>query len=87
MKIFGAQVDFAIDVWRAKHHLADCGDDDDAFRRKAKLAEQYTKLVMQVVISLSILAMSFAIIFTSNSIDVQKACFTLIGTVVGYWLK
>lgn len=84
MKYFGSQIDFAIDVWRAKHYPVDCGDDDES-QRNLELAKKWTQLIIQVVISLALVIMCFFVIFKSDSANMQKACFGLLGTVVGYW--
>lgn len=87
MNLIGNQIDFALKVIDAKRHPVDAGADDDELAKRLEYARSFTKVVMQVVIS--IIAVVACLYFISSAEDqsTQKASFGLIGTVVGYWLR
>lgn len=87
-KLFGKQLDFVASVLDAKRQPVNAGIDAAEAQTRASLAAQYSKVVMQILVSCAILFFSFYIILTrSSSEPVQKAAFGFIGTVVGYWLR
>ena len=54
---------------------------------KIELAKEYSRVVMQIVVSLVMLTTCLVLWSHSPSQDVQKACTGFIGTIVGYWLR
>lgn len=85
--IFGQQLRFASDVINASTHPANAGGPKHEAPTRIELAEQISKVVMQIVISIGILVFCLYLLKTSNNADVQKACTGFIGTVLGYWLR
>jgi hypothetical protein len=86
--LFGKQLAFVASVIDAKRQPVNAGIDPAEAQVRASLAAQYSKVVMQVVVSCAILAFSFYVILTrTDSEPIQKAAFGFIGTVVGYWLR
>jgi hypothetical protein len=86
-KLFGEQLDFVARVLSAKRQPVDAGMDEAGATATALLAQQYSKVVMQVVVSVIILAFSFYLLTHSNEESGRKAAFGFIGTVLGYWLR
>jgi len=87
-QLFGKQLAFVASVLDAKRQPVNAGIDPAKAQARASLAGQYSKVVMQIVVSCAILAFSFYVILTRESAEpIQKAAFGFIGTVVGYWLR
>ncbi len=87
IEIFGHQLKFVQDVINAKRQPLDAGIDENEAQLRAQLAQQYSRTIMQIVTSVSILAFCFWILIHSVNDQMHKAAFGLIGTVVGYWLR
>ncbi|GAA0370759.1 hypothetical protein GCM10009092_38840 [Bowmanella denitrificans] len=87
MKIFGHQLDYAAKVFDAHRRPVDCGADDTELKQRLSLAQGYSRVVMQILVSLIILAGCFAILWLSDDQSLQKGSFGLMGTVIGYWLR
>jgi hypothetical protein len=85
--LFGKQLEFVAAVLDARRQPVNAGIDPAEAQARAALAGQYTKVIMQVVVSSAILIFSFFILLHNNQEPVQKAAFGFIGTVVGYWLR
>jgi hypothetical protein len=47
----------------------------------------FSKVVMQIVVSLIVLGISCYLLVTNAAESAQKGAFGLIGLVVGYWLR
>jgi hypothetical protein len=86
-KLFGSQIAFVSEVLEAKRRPVDAGLSPSQATRRAELAAQYTRVVMQAVLSLAVVAVSLWIIATTSNEAAQKGAFTLLGTVLGYWLR
>jgi hypothetical protein len=86
MKYFGSQIGEAINILAARHSMATLGSSKEADDR-VKLAQQFTRLVMQVIVTIIVLAGCFAVILKSSDQTATKAAYGLLGVVVGYWLK
>jgi len=87
-KIFGNQLEFVVSVLDARRQPVNAGIDPAEAQVRASLAAQYSKVVMQILVSCAILLFSFYVILTrQGSEPLQKAAFGFIGTVVGYWLR
>jgi hypothetical protein len=87
-KLFGKQLDFVASVIDAKRQPVNAGIDPAEAQARASLAGQYSRVIMQIVVSCAILVFSFYVILTREHSDtIQKAAFGFIGTVVGYWLR
>ena len=85
--VFGAQIRFVSDVLEARRRPVDAGVTPQQATRRAELAAQYTRVVMQSVLSLAVVGVSLWIVATSDNEAAQKGAFTLLGTVLGYWLR
>jgi hypothetical protein len=86
--VFGKQLDFVSSVIDAKRQPVNAGVDSAEAQARASLAGQYSKVLMQIIVSCAILIFSFYMIIRSDSSEAaQKAAFGFIGTVVGYWLR
>lgn len=87
MRIFGNQIDFVAKVIDAKLHPVDAGADDEELRLRLEYAQEYSALIMQVIVSFIILISCFYLIIIDSEQATQKGCFSLIGLVGGYWLR
>jgi hypothetical protein len=87
LAVFGTQILFVAHVLEAKRRPVDAGLTPLQATRRAELAAQYTRVVMQAVLSLAVVGVSLWIITTSDNETAQKGAFTLLGTVLGYWLR
>ncbi len=85
--LFGHQINHAIEVIKAKRQPVDMGGASDRTARKIELAREYSRVVMQIVVSLAVLTVSLVLFVKSSNPDIQKVCTGFIGTVVGYWLR
>jgi hypothetical protein len=85
--LIGTQVAWAADVLRARRRPVDAGGSRTAAVQRAELAGQYTRLIMQVIVSVVVLAFSLIFLVRSENAQAQKAGFSLIGTIIGYWLR
>jgi hypothetical protein len=86
--LFGKQLNFVAAVFDAKRQPVNAGIDQAEAQSRAALAAQYSKVIMQIVVSCAILIFSFYVILTQQGSEpIQKAAFGFIGTVVGYWLR
>lgn len=86
MKYFGTQFEMAASIVAARRSIATYGS-KSGVNEKLKLAGQFSRLVMQMVVSLLCLAGCFAVLFTSKDPAATKGAFGLLGVVVGYWLR
>lgn len=82
--IIGEQLRYATDVIDAWRNTADLGGEDIA--RRVELANQITRVVMQVIVSIAVLVGGFFLLQNSDE-TLRKLASGLIGTVVGYWLR
>jgi len=87
LNLFGHQLQFVQDVIKAKRQPLDAGLDPAEAQSRAQLAQEYSRIVMQIITSIAILGFCFWILTHSSNDQTHKAAFGLIGTVVGYWLR
>jgi len=87
MVLFGKQLQFVTDVLDAKLHPVDAGISPEEAKTRAELGAQYSRVVMQILVSGAILAFSFYLLIHGEAEPIQKAAMGFIGTVVGYWLR
>jgi len=87
LKLFGHQLKFVQDVIKAHRQPLDAGLDQTEAQSRAQLAQQYSRILMQIVTSIAILGFCFWMLIHTNNDQTHKAAFGLIGTVVGYWLR
>jgi|tagenome__1003787_1003787.scaffolds.fasta_scaffold15997885_1 hypothetical protein len=85
-KPIGSQLSYAAAVFAAKRRLVDAGLGAKEVERRVTLATQYSRVVMQVLVSLIVLLSAVYLLVTGNEPS-QKLASGLIGTVVGYWLR
>jgi hypothetical protein len=88
MSLFGKQLQFVADVLDAKRRPVDAGIDPQDAQIRANLSAQYSKVIMQVIVSCAIVAFGFYVLLHNGEPEpIQKAAMGFIGTVVGYWLR
>jgi hypothetical protein len=86
--IFGHQIEYAMKVFSAHREPLDFGSPRQDGTSRAELAKEYSRVVMQVLVSLIILGVSFYILLSHEFGDtLEKAAIGFVGTVVGYWLR
>jgi hypothetical protein len=84
MKVFGSQIHFALAVFAARHSPATLGK---KMEEKVMLAQQYSRVVMQMVVSVLCIGGMLLIIFKNPSDGAAvKPAYGLLGFVAGYWL-
>lgn len=86
-RLFGHQLDFVAKVVNAKRQPLDAGVDSTEAQQRAQLAQQYSRMIMQMLVSAAILALSTWLLVRDNNEQLHKAAFGFIGTVIGYWLR
>jgi hypothetical protein len=84
-RLFGHQLEFASNVVNARFRPLVAGTKGMSERQKA--AEYYTRVVMQVVVSVAAMSGGFAVIMLANDSSAHKGAYTLMGAVLGYWLR
>ena len=86
--IFGQQLAFAAKVLEAHRNPLDFGPATDGPDSRVALAREYSRVVMQIIVSLAILSFSgYVLVHREYGETLQKAATGFIGTVVGYWLR
>jgi hypothetical protein len=85
--MIGHQIKFVFDVIGAKFAPLDAGGGELRASEKLELAQQFSKVVMQILVSVVVLVASLYLLVTSGQEDVRKFASGFIGTVVGYWLR
>jgi hypothetical protein len=83
MAPFGQQLRYAQSVLEAKRRPVVAGEND----KRALLAREYSRVVMQVVVSLLMIAGGFYLLIKPGNDQMQKFATGILGTVVGYWLR
>lgn len=86
MTTFGNQVRYVASVFEARARPVDAGGGRVTAERRAELAGQYSRVVMQILVSAAVLVGGF-LLLTSGDVAQQKFATGFIGTVIGYWLK
>jgi hypothetical protein len=86
MTSFGNQLRYVASVLEARARPVDAGAGRVTAERKAELAAQYSRVVMQILVSAAILGGGF-LLLQSGDVAQQKFAAGFIGTVIGYWLK
>lgn len=86
--ILGHQIQYVINVIDARMRPLDAGStSENEMEKKIKLANQLSHVIMQIIISLTILICCFILFFLNDNKELHKIASGLIGTVVGYWLR
>ena len=89
MNILGTQMRYVTEVFQSTARTADAGGMTAAeLNKRLQLARDYTKVVMQVVISVIGLGGSIALLLLDHrdGATTKVACST-IGLITGYWLR
>lgn len=80
---FGHQLDYVRDVLATRNRSAGLESPS-----KADLAQQYSRVIMQIVVTLILLTIcAFLLLRPDQSDTLQKAATAFIGAIVGYWLR
>ncbi|APZ91605.1 hypothetical protein [Fuerstiella marisgermanici] len=87
MPVVGTQLQHVADVFHAHRQPLDAGGDEDETDKKLRLAQEYSRVVMQIIVSLLILFGGFILLCFSSDDTLRKPAFGVIGVVVGYWLR
>jgi hypothetical protein len=86
MNQIGTQLTYVKKVLEAHTHPIDAGLTAEDVEKRAELASQLVKVVMQVVVSLVVLVGAMYLLLRGSE-PTQKIASGLIGTVLGYWLR
>lgn len=81
MRALGEQLRFAAGVMARRRNPLDMGPED------ARDPKEFVRLIMQVVVSLAVLATGIYLLLQGGSDKQQEVGAGLIGTVLGYWLR
>jgi hypothetical protein len=89
MKPFGNQIEYFFDVLDAKKNPVDMGGirSIEDGKSRLELHKEYSRVIMQIVVSLIVILSCFYLLFFNESENLQKLASGLIGTVIGYWLR
>jgi hypothetical protein len=88
LNAIGQQITYAAQVIRAKVAPLDAGGDSNRAAGRLELAKEFSRVVMQIVVSLGVLSVSLWLLVShASNEDTRKLASGLIGTVVGYWLR
>ena len=82
--VVGQQLTYAARVFAAHRNPLDAGP---RALERAELATQYSRVVMQVLVSLAILATGIYLVVTADEQTKREVGSGLIGLVGGYWLR
>ena len=82
-KLFGNQISHAIKVIRVRSNPVDLGPMEE----RVELFKQFSRVIMQIIISLIVIVAGFYIILNYEDANLQKLASGFIGTVIGYWLR
>lgn len=82
--VLGQQVSYAIRVIAARLNPLDAGP---RALERAALAQQYSRVIMQILVSLAILATGIYLVLKANDEAQREVGSGLIGLVAGYWLR
>lgn len=84
---FGQQIAHVIEVVKSLRRTIPAGQEENDTPDRAQLAQQWSRIIMQVVVSLFVLVGAFILVFKYPSDPVRDPAFGIIGVVVGYWLR
>jgi hypothetical protein len=89
MKLLGTQFDYVAKVLAARRFAKASRPSlgKNAANDNAVLAQQYSRVIMQIVVSVLGLIGSFFVIRSSNSEAAHKPAYVIVGTILGYWLR
>jgi hypothetical protein len=88
MKLWGTQIAFVEKVFQSRSRPTDAGSTTAAeLSKRLQLAREYTKVIMQIVISLTGLVGSVLLLLYSKDASVKKLACSTIGLITGYWLR
>lgn len=82
MQILGEQLRFAARVLAHRAHPLDLGPGE-----KVDRSRELVRLIMQVVVSLAVLATGIYLLLQGGNDKQQEVGAGLLGTVLGYWLR
>jgi hypothetical protein len=82
-RLLGEQLDYTAKVLAAHANPHDAGPGAE----NAELAAQYTRVVMQVIVSIAVLATGIYLLLHAGSDKQREIGSGLVGIVVGYWLR
>ena len=82
-RLLGEQLDYATKVIAAHANPYDAGPGTES----VELAAQYTRVVMQVIVSIAVLATGIYLLLHAGSDKQREIGSGLVGIVVGYWLR
>jgi hypothetical protein len=85
--MIGKEALHAYQVIRARIAPLNAGVDPNDAENKLLLARDFTKVVMQVLVSLLVLSVALWLLVSSREESVLKLASGLTGTVIGYWLR
>ena len=85
--MFGYQVKNSIRILNSKLAPVDTGSSGDDIEERLKFAKQFTALIMQVIISILVIIVSFYLLIKPINDTTTKAASSFIGLVIGYWIR
>lgn len=85
--IVGHQIAFVRDVLKARRRPFDAGPPSAASAKRIELANQFGRIVMQIVVSLAVLGVALWLLVSSDNEATQKLASGLVGSILGYWLR
>lgn len=83
LALIGSQLQYAARVFAARTHPFDAGTPAET----AVLARDYTRVVMQVIVSIAVLATGVYLLLHAGSDKQREIASGLVGIVAGYWLR
>ncbi len=86
-EMFGKQIKYVAEVIEARTHPVDAGGSDDEIKKRVELAQQISRVVMQIIVSILIIGICFWLLINNSNEDILKASTGFIGLVIGYWLR
>jgi hypothetical protein len=79
----GHQLDYVRQVFAARKRSAGLAPE-----ATANLAQQYSRVIMQIVVTLALLTICAMLLLQPNQSEtLQKAATGFIGAIIGYWLR
>lgn len=84
--MIGYQIKYVSDVFLARKRPVDAGS-SSVTERKIFLLGEYSKVLMQIFVSIALLLCAVIIFLFYSDIHLQMIASTIVGFILGYWLR
>ena len=85
--MFGSQIKFVAEVIDARMRPVDAGARAPQVAKRLELAQQFARVVMQIIMSLAVAGVALYVLLKSPDESLRKWASGALGLVLGYWLR